>query len=129
MTAGVISRNDRNGRGAPHRNGGERETCGCVAAAVAVGPCEWGAHPGPCGGIERQKAREWRPPRPAAIGGASRPDGGNGHESIQGIAFMARESRPARPPEPRKEQRKEHRKGQFRSNSQGRPRDARQPQR
>ena len=56
-------------------------------------------------------------------------DGGNGHESIQGIAFMARESRPARPPEPRKEHRKEHRKGQFRSNSQGRPRDARQPQR
>ncbi len=46
-------------------------TCGCVAAAVAVGPCEWGAHAGPCGGIEGQKAREWRPPRPAAIGGAS----------------------------------------------------------
>ena len=126
----------QNGRGKPHRNGGERELAHASPQRSQSGhshsghlngartpdhaPAPKGRHPN---GDRHAPSHN---PRQSA---ARRPDGGSAHENIQGIAFMARESRPARPPEPRKEQRKEHRKGQFRSNSQGRPRDARQPQR
>jgi ATP-dependent RNA helicase RhlE len=57
-------------------------------------------------------------PQPVSRQGAGR----GSHESIQAVAFMARESRPARPPEHRK-------KHKSRSHSHGRPHDARQPQR
>ena len=118
----------RNGRGAPHRNGGERELAAASPQRPPSGHVNGARTPDhPAGSKGKRPANGDRhAPRQSA---ARRGDGGNGHESIQGIAFMTRESRPARPPEPRKEHRKEHRKGQFRSNSQGRPRDARQPQR
>jgi ATP-dependent RNA helicase RhlE len=137
----------KSGRGAPHRNGGERELAQTSPQRSQSGHSQSGhaqsnraqsGHlngartpdhaPGPKGNRHSngdRHAPSHNPSRDARQSAARRPDGGNGHENIQGIAFMARESRPARPPEPRKE----HRKGQFRSNSQGRPRDARQPQR
>jgi ATP-dependent RNA helicase RhlE len=104
-------------RGGHHRNGGERD------------PSQHRSHAGHLNGArtpEHAPGSSDKKPRNGGRHGApqsaARQAAGNGsHESIQGVAFMARESRPARPAE--------HRKEQPHSNSRGRFRNARQPQR
>jgi ATP-dependent RNA helicase RhlE len=114
----------QDGRGAPHRNGGERELSQPSphrSQSAQVNGAHVPDHTAASKDKQSRSGGRHRAPQPATRQAA----GATSHESIQGVAFMSRESRPARPPEARKE----HRKGQFRSNSQGRPRDARQPQR
>jgi ATP-dependent RNA helicase RhlE len=113
----------QDGRGKPHRDGGERESLAPPQPQRSQPHRSQSGHlngartPDQPAGANDQRGRNGSH-QPAA-----RQAAGNGsHESIQGVAFMARESRPARP----SEQRKGHKSG---SNWHGRPRDARQPQR
>ena len=106
----------QDGRGAPHRNGGERDAApssqrpqsghlnGARSPDHAAGSKDKGL------GTAATSARRSRPAR----------HGGDAHESIQGVAFMSRESRPARP--------QEHQR-QAQPHLQGRRQDARRPQR
>jgi ATP-dependent RNA helicase RhlE len=105
----------QDGRGGAPREGGERESsrppqrpqAGRFNGAPAAGHAAPSKDGRPRNGAPQPALRQ-------AVGNAS-------PESIQGVAFMKRESRPARPSEPHK--------GQSRSQSNGRPRDARRPQR
>jgi superfamily II DNA/RNA helicase len=120
----------QHGRGA-HRNGGEREPAHTSPQRAQGGHLNGARtpdHAAASNGKRPGNGNRHSPRQSAARrsdGGHGHGNGnGHGHESMHGVAFMTRESRPARPPEPRKERRK----GQFRSHSQGRPRDARHPQ-
>jgi ATP-dependent RNA helicase RhlE len=105
----------QDGRAAPHRNGGERELAHASPQRPQSGHLNGARSPDHAAGSKDKRTRNGSPqPARQAAGATS-------HEGIQGVAFMARESRPARPPEQRKRQSHPH--------SHGRPRDARQPQR
>ncbi len=107
-------------RGGHHRNGGERDPSQPSQHRSHSGHLNGARTPEHAPGSNDKKSRNGG--RHGAPQSAARPAAGNGsHESIQGVAFMTRESRPARPAE--------HRKGQPHSNSSGRFRNARQPQR
>ena len=114
----------QDGRGAPHRNGGEREISAPQRSQPQrsqSGHLNGARVPDHAASAKDQRGRNGGrhgSPQPAA----RQPVSNGSHESIQGVAFMARESRPSRPPEQRKGQK-------SRSHSHGRPRDARQPQR
>jgi ATP-dependent RNA helicase RhlE len=110
----------QDGRGAPHRNGGERELSQAPQRSHS-GHSNGGRTPDHAAGSNDQRHRNGGRNSGAPLPATRQAVGSTSHENIQGIAFMARESRPARVPE--------QRKGQPHSNSQGRRRDARQPQR
>jgi ATP-dependent RNA helicase RhlE len=117
----------QNGRGAAHRSGAERDHGHASPQRAQSGHLNGARTPNHTAGSKGKNHKnhangDRHAPQQSA---ARRGDGGHTREGMQGIAFMTRESRPARPPEHRK---KEHRKGQFRSNSRGRPHDARHPQ-
>ena len=109
----------QDGRGAPHRNGGERD-----ASTSSQRPQSSHSN----GARSPDHAAPSKNPRPrngGRHGGAPQPaarqaDAGVAQEGIQGVAFMSRESRPARP--------QEHQR-QARPDLQGRRQDARRPQR
>ncbi len=110
----------QDGRGAPHRNGGERGHGGERELSQSSQPRPQSSHVNGARSPDQNKkprngGRHHAPAQPAS----RQANGNTSHESIQGVAFMARESRPAQPPTARKG--KPHSHGRFR--------DARQPQR
>jgi ATP-dependent RNA helicase RhlE len=107
----------QDGRGGPQRHGAEVDHAASPRRPQG-GHLNGARTPNPNGDRGNRNGGRHGSQQPAPRQAA----GGGSHESIQAVAFMARESRPARPPEHRK-------RNKSRSHSHGRPHDARQPHR
>jgi ATP-dependent RNA helicase RhlE len=110
----------QDGRGAPKRNGGERDNAHAPSQRPHGGHANGARTPDHAAVPQGNRHRNGGRPGGAPQGANRQADGHAAQDSMHGIAFMTRESRPARPQE-------HQRKAQ--PHWQGRRQDARRPQR